>query len=114
MRRGGRSQPSPLLGLDGSDLWRNIRKKVRKLSPGRFGRSRLLEGGEGSGQGGERRLGLDMKNVLSFGYVFVYSVISNCSPYLDFFQASVADPQRLSCAQLRFVYDLTLEETCSV
>ena len=95
--------------------WGQIpREKVGKISPGRFGRSRLLEGGEGGGQGGERRLGLDMKNVLSFGYVFVYSVISNCSPYLDFFQAGVADPQRLFCAQLRFVYDLTLEETCSV
>ena len=38
---------------------------VRKISPGRFGRRRL-EGGEGGDQGGERRLSLDMRNVLSF------------------------------------------------
>ena len=108
VRRGGRSQPSPLLGLEGSDLGPNFKEEGQKISPGRFGRSCLLEGGEGGGQRGERMFYLLDNNI------FMYSVISKCSPYLDFFLAGVADPQRLSCAQLRFVYDLTLEETCSV
>ena len=66
VRPGGRSQPSPLLGLEGSDLRQNFKVKGKKKPPGRFGRSCLLEGGEGGGQRGERRLGLDMKKVLSF------------------------------------------------